>query len=120
MADATTLIDYMLNRYQNVLENLIINQKQMLNNIYSTNGVLFAQYVMHALINKGIVREKAYDLIQPIAIKSYNEHIDFKNMLLTNKDICKILTKKEIDQCFDIEKCLSNVDHIYIINGMRS
>jgi len=63
MPDATILLDYMLNRMKGILENIVVFEEQMMANIYRTNGVIFAQRVMNALIDKGFVREKAYDTV---------------------------------------------------------
>ena len=60
MPDATILLDYMLNRFMGILDNLVVFEEQMKANIYRTNGVIFAQRVMNALIEKGFVREKAW------------------------------------------------------------
>ena len=63
LPDATILLDYMLNRFGNILENLVVFPENMLKNIYLTHKVIFAQRVMTALINKGFSRESAYDLV---------------------------------------------------------
>ena len=73
MPDATILLDYMLNRMKGILENIVVFEDQMINNIYRTNGVIFAQRVMNALIDKGFAREKAYDTVQPIAMRAMQE-----------------------------------------------
>ncbi len=73
MPDATILLDYMLNRMMGILENLVVFEDRMKQNIYMTNGVIFAQRVMNALIDKGFVREKAYDTLQAIAMRAMDE-----------------------------------------------
>jgi len=65
--DATALLDYMLTRYANTLQNLVVNENRMFKNIDLTQGVIFSQQIMTALINKGLSRESAYDFIQPLA-----------------------------------------------------
>ncbi len=113
LPDATELIDYMLNRFKGVLENLVVYSDQMLLNISRTNGVIFSQRVMNALIDKGLSREEAYDLVQGIAMVSYNEGKSFKELLFNKIEISKLLTKEEIEECFDINYYLRNVDKIY-------
>ena len=81
LPDATMLLDYMLNRFKGILENLVIFPEQMLKNIYRTNKVIFAQRVMNALISKGFVREEAYDTVQPIAMKAWSEGLDYQELL---------------------------------------
>ncbi|MBO4667738.1 MAG: adenylosuccinate lyase [Bacilli bacterium] len=113
LPDATELIDYMLNRFMGVLDNLVVYPDVMLENIKKTNGVIFSQRVMNALIDKGLSREDAYDLIQSIAMKAYNEKIDFKKLLTTNDKVSTLLSKKEIDDCFTMDYYMKNVDEIY-------
>lgn len=113
LPDATELIDYMLNRYKGVLENLVVYEDNMLNNINKTNGVIYSQRVMNALIDQGLSREEAYDLIQRITTISYNENKPFKELLLSNKEVTSILSKEAIESCFDIKYYLHNVDMIY-------
>jgi adenylosuccinate lyase len=60
----------MLTRYTNVLKNLVVNKKQMLENITLTRGVVFSQRVLTKLIEKGMSREQSYDLTQKIAMQS--------------------------------------------------
>lgn len=113
LPDATELIDYMLNRYKGVLETIVVYEDNMLNNINKTNGVIYSQRVMNALIDQGLSREEAYDLIQRITTISYNENKPFKELLLSNKEVTSILSKEEIESCFDINYYLHNVDKIY-------
>ena len=100
LPDATELLDYMLNRFAGILENLVVYEDTMLQNIYKTKGAIFSQRVMTALINKGLTRENAYDIIQKIAIKSYNENLYFKDLVLENEEVLKKLSKKEIEEYF--------------------
>lgn len=111
--DATQLIDYMLTRMCGILDNLVIFKENMLENIYKTRKVIFAQRVMNALINKSLSREDAYDLVQKIAMQTMAESKDYQEMLHQNEDVQKYLTAEEIDSCFTLEYYLSNVDLIY-------
>ena len=69
LPDATMLLDYMLTRFRGILENLVVFKDVMMENIYRTRKVIFAQRVMNALIDKGFSREKAYDTVQPVAMR---------------------------------------------------
>ena len=97
LPDATILLDYMLNRYANLLDNLVVYEDQMLKNIYLTNKVIFAQRVMTTLISKGLSREEAYDTVQPISMEAYNNNLDYQELLSKNEKIMSILTKEELD-----------------------
>ena len=113
LPDATELLDYMLNRFKGILENVVVYPETMIENIYKTNGVIFAQRVMNALIEKGLVREEAYDTVQPIAMMAYNERKDYKTLLSQNEKVMSILSKEELDNCFTLEYYFKNVDFIY-------
>lgn len=119
LPDATMLLDYMLNRFKGILENLVIFPEQMLKNIYRTNKVIFAQRVMNALISKGFVREEAYDTVQPIAMKAWSEGLDYQELLSQNKKVMSFLSKEELDSCFTLDYYFSQVDYIYKRNGIE-
>lgn len=118
MPDATMLLDYMLNRMMGILENLVVFDKQMIANIYRTNGVIFAQRVMNALIDKGFVREKAYDTVQPIAMQAMAEGASYQQLLKQNPTVMEMLSEEELDSCFTLEYYLKNVDYIYKRNNL--
>ncbi len=113
LPDATILLDYMLNRFGNILENLVVFPENMLKNIYLTHKVIFAQRVMTALINKGFSRESAYDLVQPIAMKAWFEGQDYKELLSQNETVMAHFTPEELDQCFTLEYYLKQVPAIF-------
>lgn len=119
LPDATMLLDYMLNRFKGILENLVIFPEQMLKNIYRTNKVIFAQRVMNALISKGFVREEAYDTVQPIAMKAWSEGLDYQELLSQNEKVMSYLSKEELDSCFTLDYYFSQVDFIYKRNGIE-
>lgn len=113
LPDATILLDYMLNRFGNILENLVVFPENMLKNIYLTHKVIFAQRVMTALINKGFSRENAYDLVQPIAMKAWFEGQDYKELLSQNETVMANFTPEELDQCFTLDYYLKQVPAIF-------
>ena len=113
LPDATMLIDYRLNRFGGILDNLVVFPERMLQNIYITHKVIFAQRVMTALINKGLSREAAYDLVQPIAMEAWFNGKDYKQLLEENPTVMSHFTQAELDGCFTIEYYLKNVDLIF-------
>ncbi|MFP4286206.1 MAG: adenylosuccinate lyase [Candidatus Izemoplasmataceae bacterium] len=113
MPDALELLHYMLKRYNEVLKNLLVFEDQMLKNIYKTHGVIFSQRVMNALILQGLSREEAYDLVQPIAIKAYENQLDFKKLLTENETINRILKNDLLEESFTIDYYLKEVDTIF-------
>jgi adenylosuccinate lyase len=119
MPDATILLDYMLNRMMGILENLVVFDEQMKANIYRTNGVIFAQRVMNALIDKGFVREKAYDTVQPVAMRAMAEGASYQSLLKEEPTVMATLTEEELDSCFTLEYYMKNVDYIYKRNKIE-
>ena len=84
----------------------------MLYNIDLTNGVIFAQRVMTELINKGLPREIAYDLVQSLATKAWFEKLSFKQQIL-NSQIMQHIDEKELAELFQLDYFLRNVDAIF-------
>ena len=114
LPDTTILIDYMLKRFNNVLLNLSVNEKRMKNNANLYGGVIFSQKVLLRLVEKGLSREEAYKLVQKNAHKAFGvENGNFKNELLNDKEITKIISPKEIEACFDFNEYLKNIDKIF-------
>ena len=113
LPDATELLDYMLCRFRGILENLVVYPENMIANIWRTKGVIFAQRVMNALIGKGLSREKAYDTVQPIAMKAWSEGIDYRQLLKESSEVMGLLTPEELDGCFTLDYYFKNVDFIY-------
>ena len=119
LPDATMLLDYMLDRLKNILENLVVFPEVMLENIYRTKKVIFAQRVMNALIEKGLAREEAYDTVQPVAMKAWGEGLDYQELLAQNDKVMALLTRSELDACFTLDYYFSQVDYIYRRNGIE-
>lgn len=113
MPDATILLDYALNRFNNIITNILVFEENMIANINKTNGLIYSQRVMLALINKGWSREKAYDIIQPLAMKSYKEKISYKDLLTADNEVASILNQEELDELFNPGYYLRNVNNIY-------
>lgn len=119
MPDATILLDYMLNRMMGILENLVVFEEQMKANIYRTNGVIFAQRVMNALIDKGFAREKAYDTVQPVAMRAMAEGASYQELLKEESTVKATLTEEELASCFTLEYYMKNVDYIFKRNKIE-
>src|SRR5690625_1783725 len=111
--DATIAVNYMLNRFMNVVKNLTVNKENMEKNIDATNGVIFSQRVLLSLVEKGVSREEAYSIVQPLAMKAWEEEIHFKQLLEKNNRVQELLSKDDIDSCFDKTYHLKNVDFVF-------
>ena len=113
LPDATMLLDYMLNRFRGILENLVVFKDVMMENIYRTRKVIFAQRVMNALIERGFSREQAYDTVQPIAMRAMSEKADYQELLAQSPEVMAVLSREELDACFTLEYYLKNVEFIF-------
>ena len=111
--DSTTLIDYMLNKFTVIIDNLLVYPENMKNNLEKMQGLVFSQSILLALIRKGMRREKAYQLVQQCAMEIWKTRRPFKELLLQQKEITDILSFKEIEECFDLKIHLRNVDKIF-------
>ena len=111
--DSLTLIDFMLNRFKNITQNLVVHEKNMLKNTEKFGGIIFSQKVLLKLIEKGLSREDAYRLVQRNAIDAFENDGDFRVNLLNDECITKLLTPVEIDEIFNKEEFLKNIQEIY-------
>lgn len=111
--DATIAINYMLNRFTNVVKNLTVYEENMRTNIDATYGVIFSQRVLLSLIDKGISREDAYGIVQPLAMQAWNEKVQFRDLVEANEAVREKLSDEALDDCFDYTYHLKNVDHIF-------
>lgn len=119
LPDATILLDYMLNRFSGVIEKLTVFEDNMEENIYKTYGLTFSQRVLHMLIDKGMSREKAYDTVQPLAMKAWEEKTMFRELVEADKSVRANLSDKEIEEAFDLEHHTRNVDRIFERVGLN-
>ena len=111
--DSTTLMDYMLNKMIFLLENMIIYPENMMKNLDKTGGLIYSQEVLLALVKKGITREESYAMVQRNAMQVWELGKDFKLLLKSDKDISELLTEDEIDELFDLNKILININKVY-------
>ncbi len=111
--DSTIILDYMLNKFIDVINGFQIYPDHMLENLVKTKGLIFSQRVLLALMDKGLERMKAYDLVQRAAMKTWNGGMDFKTNLLEEPQVAKYMSVKQLDKLFDLDYYLRNVNMIY-------
>lgn len=112
-ADATNLIDYQITRFTNTLSNLTVFEDNMAENINKTYGVIFSQRILLKLIEKGFSREQAYDTVQPKAMYAWENKVQFKELLLADKDIMNLISVEELEDCFNYKYHISSLEEIY-------
>lgn len=111
--DSTLALDYMLNKFIEVAEGMRVYPDNMLDNLEKTSGLIFSQRVLIALMNKGLARPKAYDLVQKAAMQTWRGEGSFKDNLLALPGAVKYLSEKELDKIFDLDFYLRNVNKIF-------
>ncbi|OHR79901.1 adenylosuccinate lyase [Staphylococcus sp. HMSC34B12] len=119
LPDVTIALDYALNRFTNIVDRLTVFEDNMRNNIDKTFGLIFSQRVLLALINKGMVREEAYDRVQPKAMESWETKTPFRQLIEKDESITNVLSKEELDECFNPEHHLNQVDTIFKRAGLE-
>ena len=111
--DSTTLMDYMLNKMTYLMKNLLVYPENMLKNLNKTNGLIFSQEVLLALVKKGVTREDAYTMVQRNAMQVWEANKDFKALLKEDKEIMALLNVNDIDTLFELNKVMKNINKIY-------
>ncbi|MFB4214045.1 adenylosuccinate lyase [Shouchella sp. 1P09AA] len=113
LPDATITVNYMLNRFSNIVKNLTVFPENMKRNMTRTYGLIYSQRVLLSLIDKGMVREEAYDLVQPKATQAWEEGIQFRELIEKEPKITAVLSNEELDECFNYEHHMKHVDTIF-------
>ena len=111
--DATVTLDFLLNRLNGVVKNLVIHEDSMSANMNKFKGLVFSQGVMLQLTQKGVKREDAYKVVQSNAMKTWDNNEDFYENLIKDKLIKKYLSTKELEKLFDLNYHTKNVNHIF-------
>lgn len=111
--DGTMLLNYMLNRFGNIVKNLTVFPENMKRNMDRTLGLIYSQRVLLALIDKGLSREEAYDIVQPRAMESWETQVPFKTLVESDERITEKLNNEEINDCFDYNYHIRKVDTIF-------
>lgn len=113
LPDATTILDYALHRTANLVENLVVFPENMRRNMERTHGLVFSQRLLLKLIDKGLSRENAYDMVQPLAMQAWEQERAFYEIVCADAVITSHLSQAEIDDAFDATYHLKHVDTIF-------
>ena len=117
--DATITLNYMLNRFGNILKNLTVFPDNMKRNMERTYGLIYSQRILLALIDKGLSREEAYDTVQPLTARAWDEQTQFRPLVEASEKITSYLSATEIEDCFDYNYHIQNVDMIFERLGLN-
>ena len=118
--DATSLIYYMLRRYDYTLSNLVVNEEKMRENIDLNYQAIFSQKLLKALLAKDLSRTKAYELVQGLTFKAFDLKQPLSQLLKDSKEINSILNKEEIDEIFKLDGYLKFINQIYQNVGIEA
>lgn len=113
LPDSTTLLNYMLNRFSNIVRNLTVFPENMKRNMDATLGLIYSQRVLLKLIDKGLSREAAYDLVQPLTAIAWDEQKAFRTLVEQDETVVSHLSGEEVEEAFDYNYHLKNVDEIF-------
>ena len=111
--DANITLDFALVRLSNLLDNMVVYPKKMLENLNITRGLVFSQEVMLELTKTGMAREKAYRLVQGHAKKSMSNHINLIDLLKKDKNVTNRISENKINKIFTYKKHFKNVNYIF-------
>ena len=111
--DSLILVDFMLSRFNNIVDNLVVHKDNMIKNTEKFGGIVFSQKVLLTLVEKGLTREEAYKIVQRNALNAFENNGNFKQNLLDDNEVTSKLSSDEIEKIFDKNAFLSNISTIY-------
>lgn len=118
LPDATLAVHYMLHVMTRVMRDLNVYPENMQRNMQTTHGLVFSQRVLLTLIERGMTREQAYDLVQKYAMQAWETSSDFLGLLLTDPVITQVLPETDLRACFDLSYHLTGVDKVFARLGL--
>ena len=111
--DSLILVDFMLNRFNNIMENIVIHKDNMLKHTNEFGGIVYSQKALLTLVAKGLSREDAYKIVQRNALNAFTNNGDFRANLEKDEEAEKLLTPEDINNIFDPQAFLNNIDEIF-------
>ncbi len=111
--DSTTLVDYMLQKTTNLIDTMFIYPERMLRNLESTGGLVFSGQLLLDLVEHGVSREDAYRMVQQHAMRAWKDDLNFRDLVLKDKEITHLVSRGKVERAFDLSRQLRNVDKIF-------
>jgi adenylosuccinate lyase len=111
--DSTTLVDYLLQKTTRVIETMFVYPERMQANLESTGGLVFSGQLLLDLVEHGVSREDAYRMVQRHAMRAWREDLNFRELVLQDKEITSRVPRRQIEQAFDLKRQLRNIDKIF-------
>ena len=119
LPDATELLDYMLVLMTRILGDLFVYPENMLRSMSMSYGLPNSQHVLLTLIDKGMLRETAYDCVQRCAMRAWQEQKPFRQMLEQDETVTSHLSPAELDECFELSYHYKHVDEVFKRLGLE-
>ena len=119
LADGTILLDYMIERMTFILDGLLVYPENMRRSMTMSHGLVHSQCVLLALVAKGMERPEAYDVVQRLAMKSWKDSANYKDLLSAEPAVTQRLTPAELDDCFNPEADFRHITDIYRRIGLH-
>ena len=113
LPDSFIVLDHMLRRFTKIVSGMVVYPQRMVENLGRSRGVVFSGSVLLELARRGVSREDAYEWVQRNAMRSFEEQRDFRELLLADPDVTRVLPRSVIDETFDLTVQLRNVDAIF-------
>jgi adenylosuccinate lyase len=111
--DSTTLLDYMLQKSANLIDTMFVYPERMRLNLESTGGLVFSGQLLLDLVEHGVSREDAYRVVQAHAMRAWKEDLNFRDLVLKDKEITRRVPRQQIEQAFELKRQLRNIDKIF-------
>ena len=112
LPDSFMALDHMLRRFTRIVSGMVVHPDRMLENLRRSRGVVFSGTVLLELAKRGVSREQAYEWVQRNAMRSHDEQREFRELLLADPQVTRVLSREEIERAFDLDEQLRNVDVI--------
>jgi adenylosuccinate lyase len=113
LPDSFIALDHMLLRFTRIVSGMVVYPERMRENMDRSRGVVFSGTVLLELAQRGVSREQSYEWVQRNAMRAFHEQRDFKELLLADPDVGRVLNRAEIEHAFDLNAQLRHVDHVF-------
>jgi adenylosuccinate lyase len=118
LPDSTILLDYLLHQATRIVRGLHVYPERMRENMARSFGLIYSQRVLLALTERGLGRQRAYEMVQRNAMRAWREQASFQTLLAGDPEVAAVLDPTELAACFDPAWYLRNVDVIYRRAGL--
>ena len=113
LPDASLALDYIMDLMTRIISNMVVYPDRMMQNLEMTRGLVFSPRVMLLLVEKGVERADAYDAVQRNSMRSWDEELDFRELIKTDPVVAARVSAQDLDDLFDYGFYLNHVDHIF-------